>query len=847
MKLAFATIATVTAAASFMVGTATAARVPSSRASASPVSASRSRLMATAPAPAPAMRLRVARPSGTPTVDPDAVGARGISMQGFNDVIEKYCSECHNDQERTGNQSFDGYDIAKAAERWSQSEKMIRKLRAEMMPLPGQPRPGGDTLAALAETIEQVIDRAAGAPNPGSRPFQRLNRPEYERTIHDLLGLEVNAADYLPLDTKSANFDNIADVQGLSPTLLEAYLNAAASVSRMAIGDKAATLAQTTYVVSPFASQHPWDRVEGTPYGTRGGIVATHSFPADGMYELKMKVEGGVGFPQEDLDISINGERKTLVRYERGVDATDASADTPLGVDMIRAEPIFVKAGQQKITAAFIRTADGPYEDLVKPHDWSLASHGTASAGSTTPPHLMDFTVVGPLTTSGVSETASRKAIFTCRPSTKVAAAARACAQQIVTRIGTRAYRRPLTTRDVNGLMTFYTKGAANGGFEAGVQHALQAILASPHFVFRIESTPANVAAGADFPISDIDLASRLSFFLWGSIPDASLLSLAQQKKLSDSTVLDAQVKRMLADPRSEALSSRFAAQWLRLQDVDKVRPDAFWFPDYDQQLSDAMQTETKLFFNSIVKDDRSMLELFSANYTFVNERLARHYGMANVAGSSFRRVLYPDTTRSGLLGHGSVLVQTSLANRTSPVLRGKWVMEVLIGMPPPPPPPNIPTLDETAEAQDGRQLTTRERVEMHRQNPTCNTCHQYMDPIGMSLDNFDVTGKYRYRENAMLLDTRGNLYDGTPVGSETELVRALLRRPIPLVRSFTENLMAYALGRRVEDYDQPAVRAITRHAQSKGYKMSSFITSVVHSSAFRSKRAEFAAAADTK
>ena len=848
MKLVLVTVAAFTAAVSFKVGATSGARTSAARTLA--VSPSTTVLVMNRNARVRDASMRDAMYAAAYATAKSAsvgMGARGIPYESFNKVIEKYCGECHNDLERTGNQSFDGYDVAHADQRLTQSEKMVRKLRAAMMPLPGQPRPGGDTLTALAETIEAVIDSAAGKANPGSRPFQRLNRPEYERTIHDLLGLDVNAADFLPLDTKSANFDNIADVQGLSPALLDAYLNAAAAVSRMAIGDRSATLAQATYVVSPFGSQHPWDHVEGTPYGTRGGIVAAHTFPADGVYEFRMKVEGGVGFPLEDIDLSIDGTRVALVKYERGVDATDASADTPLGIDAIKSELIMIKAGQQKLSAAFIRHSDGPYEDLVKPHDWSLAAHGTASAGSTTPPHLMDVTVIGPIKTTGVSETPSRKAIFSCRPATKNVLAERSCAQQIVTRIGTRAYRRPLNARDMNGLMSFYTKGAAAGGFEAGVQNALQAILASPHFVFRIESTPTNVAPGSDFAISDYDLASRLSFFLWGSIPDQQLLTLAQQKRLSTTPVLDAQVKRMLADPRSEALSSRFAAQWLRLQDVDKVRPDAFWFPDYDQQLSDAMQKETQLFFNNIVKEDRSVLELFTANYTFVNDRLARHYGMANVAGREFRKVLYPDSTRRGLLGQGSILVQTSLANRTSPVLRGKWVMEVLIGMPPPPPPPNVPTLDETADGKDGRQLTTRERVEMHRKNPVCSSCHLYMDPIGLSLDNFDVTGKYRFRENAVLLDTRGNLYDGTPVGTESELVRALMRRPIPIVRSFTENLMAYALGRRVEDYDQPTIRAITRNAQASGYKMSSFITAVVHSSAFRSKRAEYAAAADTK
>jgi hypothetical protein len=387
--------------------------------------------------------------------------------------------------------------------------------------------------------------------------------------------------------------------------------------------------------------------------------------------------------------------------------------------------------------------------------------------------------------------------------------------------------------------MSFYTSGAAAGGFEEGVRSALQAMLSSPHFVFRFETTPASATPGQDIQVSDIDLASRLSFFLWGSIPDEQLLGLAQQKKLSDPKVLEAQLKRMLADPRAEALSTRFAAQWLRLQDVDKVRPDAYYFPDYDQQLADAMKQETQLFFASIVKEDRSILDLFTADYTFVNERLARHYGIPNVSGPEFQRVTLPDSTRRGLLGEGSILVQTSLANRTSPVLRGKWVMEVLIGMPPPPPPANIPALEETQDGKDGKPLTTRERMEIHRKSPTCKTCHQYMDPIGLSLDNFDVTGKWRYRENAMLLDTRGNFYDGTPVGTPTELIKVLLKRPIPLVRSFTENLMAYAIGRRVEDYDQPQIREIARGVEGSGYKFSAFINGVVNSSAFRSKRVE--------
>ena len=763
-------------------------------------------------------------------------------IEALNGVIDHYCTECHNEQLLVGNLSLEGYDIASATKERAKSEKMIRKLRAEMMPLPGSPRPTGDSLRLAAQTIEDVIDHNTPA-NPGSRTFQRLNRAEYANAIRDLLGLDIDAGNWLPLDTKSANFDNIADVQMLSPTLLESYLNAAASVSKLAVGDKNATLALSTYPISLYVSQHPWDHADGAPYGTRGGVVADHTFPADGLYEFRMNVEGGVGMALEDIDISIDGARVALVHYERGVDKSIQSADLPLGVDLFRTEPIRVKAGTHRVSAAFVRRTDGPYEDLIKPHDWSMASNGTASAGTTAPPAMLDLSVLGPQKTFGVSETPSRRMIFSCRPST--ALSEMACAQRIITRLGTRAYRRPLTQHDRDGLMSFYAKGAADGGggFEGGVRSALQAMLSSPYFVFRFEPVPSTVAPGQDYQISDLELASRLSFFLWASIPDDELLTLAQQKKLSQPATLAREVKRMLADPRADAIATRFAGQWLRLSDIEKVRPDVFWFPDFDQQLADDMRRETELFFANLVKQDRSVLELFTANYTFLNERLARHYGIPNISGDQFRMVAYPDSTRRGLLGQGSMLVQTSVANRTSPVLRGKWVMQVLIGMPPPPPPPNVPTLDETQDSKDGKPLTTRERMELHRSNPTCKTCHQYMDPIGLALDNFDVTGRWRYRENTVPLDTRGNMYDGTPVSTPSELVNALLKRPIPLVRTFTENLMAYGLGRRVEDFDEPTVRVIARDAADHGYKFSSFVNGVVNSTAFRMRRVEPVAA----
>ncbi|MGH9257949.1 MAG: DUF1592 domain-containing protein, partial [Vicinamibacterales bacterium] len=709
---------------------------------------------------------------------------------------------------------------------------------AGMMPPPGIPRPGGDTMQALVETLERMIDESvAAAPNPGNRTFQRLNRAEYEQSIREVLALDVRAGDYLPLDTKSANFDNIADVQMLSPTLLDAYLNGASQISRLAIGDRRATPSEKTYEKPGYFSQ--WDRVEGAPMGTRGGITVVHNFPADGEYVFRLAFDHtttggyyGSTMRFEQLEIAINGERAALVQMDQWMDVSD-----PNGVNM-ETEPIFVRAGPQKVSAAFIRKTEGPIEDLTSPHEWSLTDRqiGSGGYGITSPPHLKELVVGGPYRVTGVSETPSRRKIFSCRPTAP--AEQRPCAREIVSRLSAEAYRRPVASDEIDQLLVFYGEGAADGDFEIGVRTAIQAMLASPDFVFRYEPPAGGTAKpGEIYRITDLALASRLSFFLWGTPPDEELIGLARQGKLSNEGVLEKQVKRMLGDARAEALGTRFAAQWLRLQDLDKVHPDAFWFPDFDQQLADGMRRETELFFYNLVKEDRSVLELFSADYTFVNERLARHYGIQDVTGPEFRRVSYPDDRRKGLLGHGSILTLTSHAGRTSPVLRGKWVMEVLLGTPPPPPPPGVPDLEETEGSKDGRFLTTRERMEQHRANPVCNACHQFMDPIGLALDNFDVTGKWRIRENNMPLDTRGQLYDGTEITSPEGLRVALLKRPTPLIRTFTENLMAYGLGRRVEYYDKPTIRQIARAAEANDFRVSSFILGVVKSDAFQMKR----------
>ncbi len=750
-----------------------------------------------------------------------------------NAVVSRTCVRCHSDSRLRGNLSLEGFDIGRASENAETIERMIRKVRAGMMPPPGTRAPAGDTLADFAATLEQIMDdNAERNPNPGRRTFQRLNRPEYERAIRDLLNLEVRAEDWLPLDQMSANFDNIADVQSLSPTLLESYLNAAADISRMAVGDRNAPSINVTYRNSQYQSQHPWDHVEGAPYGTRGGMVSNHVFPADGMYQFGMTFASGRNERFEDIDISVDGDRVALMAYTRSGEGADGR-----GGGGLWSEPVFIRAGQRSVSAAFIKRMDGPYEDLIRPHDWSMAGGGSGGSGVTTLPHLQELIVAGPDDITGVSDTSSRNQLFVCRPTAP--SEEEACARSIVRNLSSRAYRRSVSDDEIQGLMSFYQNGHEKGGFERGVRDALEAVLASPFFVLRLEREPDNVDPGETYRLEGPELASRLSFFLWGTPPDTELLRVAESGDLNDPRQLEQQTRRMLADSRAEALGNRFAFQWLRLQDIYKVRPDPNFFPNFDETLADAMTKETSLFFNHLVQQDLDALELFEADYTFVNERLATHYGMQGVAGDHFRRVQYTDEARAGLLGHGSVLVLTSLANRTSPVLRGKWVMEVLMGTPPPPPPPGIPDLDDTEGTVEGKRLTTRERMEMHRQNPTCNACHRFMDPIGLALDNFDVTGQWRIRENGMGLDTRGEFYDGSPITSPKEVADAILRRPVPLMRNLTENMMAYAIARRVEYFDMPTIRQIVAESEEDGaYRMQSLIVGVVTSDAFRMKRA---------
>jgi len=754
-----------------------------------------------------------------------------------NFLIKTNCIACHNEHTLQAGLNLQEFDAAAPDQHPVIAEKMIRKLRAGQMP-PWEMLRDEDAIANLVAHLEEGLDDYARRENHvGSRPFQRLNRAECAQLVHDLLGLTIDPGQWLPEDRISASFDNIADAQELSATLMIAYLTAASDIARMAIGNEQAPPVAKTYSNPPGRSQHEWERVEGAPYGTRGGISALHSFPADGEYNFSMRFMSGWGERFHDIDVSIDRERAALVHYGGDIDYQGLK-DFP-----VETGPVFVKAGEHRVTAAFVRQMDGPYEDLLKPNSRSLTGTET-SYGTTSPPNLMHLTIEGPYNAVGVSETKTRQRIFTCRPTSL--AEERSCAEDIVARLGGEAFGSALGSQQLDDLMHFYAIGAEEGGFEVGIRSALEAILASPRFLFRIERQPRRVGPGQAYRLAGTDLARRLSFFLWGRGPDDELKALGASGRLTRTRTLRAQAERMLADPRSESLATRFAALWLRLQDLDKVEPDEYWYPHYTRQLMDAMRRETELFFNHLVAEDLSMLELYSANYSFLNERLARHYGIDGVYGEEFRKVAYPNDQRRGILGHGSILTQTSLGNRTSPVLRGKWVVEVLVGTPPPPPPPGVPDLEETAGTAEGEVLTTRRRMEMHRANPVCAACHKVMDPIGLALDNFDVTGRWRIRENDVPLDTRATFYDGTPVSTPAELSAALLKRPVPLVREFTTNLMAYALGRRVEYFDMPTVRRIVAEAGKDDYRMSSLILGIIVSDAFRMKDAVDATAMES-
>jgi hypothetical protein len=772
-----------------------------------------------------------------------AAHPRGLATSEQNALVKQYCVTCHNDRAKAGGLTLASFDAATATTHGEVTEKVIRKLRAGMMPPAGARRPDAQVLGDLATALETRIDQAAALnPNPGRRPFQRLNRAEYSAAVRDLLDIDVDVEAYLPPDTISDGFDNVAEAQGFSPTVLDGYLRAASAISTLAVGDATAAPTEANYKVPRTANQ--MRQVEGAPFGTRGGIAVTHIFPADGEYTFRMMLHSiptgqlfGSSFPGEQIEVSINGARVALLDIN-----TRMSESDPNGMNLVTPK-IYVKAGPQRVAAAFISRFDAPVDDLIAPIEHTMADSQIGSGfGITALPHLREFAVTGPMKVTGVSESPSRRRIFGCRP-TAPAEESR-CATEIVTRLAALAYRNPVSNEDVRKLMMFYEQGRKEGDFEEGVRMALQAMLASPKFLFRLEEVPATARPGQNYRITDYDLASRLSFFLWGSGPDQELLKLAGNGTLRQPAVRDKQVHRMLKDPRSEALATRFASQWLRLQDLVKLIPDYLQYPQYDRTLADALERETELFFDAVVRDDRPITDLLTADDTFVNERVALHYKVPNVTGPDFRRVTLTDPNRRGLglLGHGSILALTSVADRTSPVQRGKWIMEVLLGSPPPAPPPNVPSLDDSvAAAQGAKVLSVRERMEEHRKNPACNSCHRVIDPLGLALENFDVTGAWRIRDGDSAIDSNGDLYDGTRMQGPQGLRDAILRHKDVFMLSFTESLMTYGLGRRVEHFDLPTVRAIVRDAGKADYRMSQFILGVVKSPAFQMGRLEAA------
>ena len=757
----------------------------------------------------------------------------GLDSTGAAVLVDKYCASCHSDEQHKGGLSLESFDLAHPEKNPETAEKIIRKLRAGMMPPPGRQRPSDEETNALAGEIESHVDAVAAAhPYAGFTPLHRLNRVEYANSVKALLGLDVDATELLPADDLSHGFNNMANVLTVSPALLEAYISAAGKISREALGDVHAAPVMATYMVPRVISQTR--HMDGTPFGTRGGASIVHTFPADGEYVFKVAFythQQGYLFGQaqakgQQLEIAINGERVALV------DVDPKFKDT----DDLRTAPIKIKAGQQIVSAAFINKFDGPVQDEVQPYEQSLIDVNVANMpGLTTLPHLRGLSIVGPNQVTGISETPSRDKIFVVYPARP--ADEPAAARAIVTSLVRRAYRKPASVADINEALGFYQRRRAEGeSFDEGIRAALEAVLANPQFIFRFEHATAKAQPGRNYAVSDLELASRLSFFLWSSPPDDELLRVASAGTLHQQPILEREVKRMLADKRSASLATNFAVQWLSLKNLDEVLPDPYQFPNFDKNLAESMRRETELLFEDVARKDRSVLTLLTADYTFVDGRLAKHYGIPNVLSNRFRRVALTDENRRGLLGQASILTLTSTANRTAPVTRGKWVKQVLLGTPPPPPPPNIPILAEVADLTTPQSV--RQRMEEHRKNPACASCHRVIDPIGFSLENFDPTGAWRSADDGIKIDATGTLFDGTPLHGPADLRSGILKHREAFLRVFAENLFAYGLG-RVPDYrDEPQVRAIAARATKHDDRFSEYVLGIVESSPFTERSA---------
>ena len=768
-------------------------------------------------------------------IDFSRVSAAGLqsttaeSPSAQRQLLDQYCVTCHNERLKTAGLTLDRVDVQNVGEHAQIWEKVVQKLRTGAMPPAGRPRPDEAVYEQFAGWLETELDRSARlTPNPGRTvALHRLNRTEYQNAIRDLLGVEgIDMGLLLPADDSSRGFDNIGGALKLSSTLFERYLSAARKISRIAVGDRGFPVDVATYRVREDLPQ--WDRFDGLPLGTRGGTLIRHYFPVDGEYVFRANVEGTLGIARpHHLEISVDGERIELAEF---------TADADAGYGQFLSETtqtaevrVPVKAGLRDVGVTFLKITSaepiGAVQEYARPFAWRPPM-----------PILSSVTVIGPFEPITAGDSPSRAQIFTCRPATL--AEELPCARQIVARLARMANRRPVTDAEVDTLVSFYEAGREEGRFDEAVGRAIERLLVSPSFLFRIERDPETVAPGSPYRLSDLELASRLSFFLWSSIPDDELLTAAAQGSLDEPVLLEQQVRRMLASPKAEALVKNFVGQWLELRTLDASRPNEVIFPNFDDNLRQSLRRETELFFQALLQEDRSALDLLKGDFTFVNERLAKHYGMQNIYGSHFRRVKLTDDSRLGLLGHASVLTVTSYSTRTSPVVRGKWILDNFLGAPPPPPPPNIPTLDEKNET--GETLSMRAAMEQHRANPACASCHGRMDPIGFALENFDAVGRWRtYGEDNQLIDSSGALPGGPTFDGVKGLRNMLLNQPEQFVATLTEKLMTYALGRGVEYYDMPAIREIVRETASTDYSVSSIVIGVIHSVPFQMRRAE--------
>ncbi len=754
-------------------------------------------------------------------------------------VLDRYCVTCHNDRLRTAGVVLAGLDLANVAADAELWERVVRKLRTREMPPAGRSRPDDSTYDALTLQLTTALDRAAvAAPDPGRGALHRLNRTEYANVIRDLFALEIDVSRLLPPDDSSYGFDNVADVLRISPLLMEQYLSAARKVSRAAVGSAAIRAVTETYDTADDLTQDY--HLDGLPFGTRGGKAVRHYFPLDADYEfrgfLKRTQQSGIRGLAEphDIEVVVDGRRVALFNvggpdlYKQiGGIATVVGVTKAFSADEVLRVRVPVTAGYHSVAVTFVERPRALVQDLQRPFLSSYRADPQAGL-----PHIDRITVSGPYDPTGPGDTPSRRRIFECRSDD--AGEEADCAKAIISTVARRAYRRPVTDTDIEMLLPFYTAGHEQGGFEVGIETVLRRILVDPEFIFRAEYDPAGVAPDTPYPVSDLELASRLSFFLWSTVPDDELLEVAAKGTLREPRVLERQTRRMLDDPRSAALVDNFAGQWLHLRNVSSLEPTPSEFPDFDDNLRQAFRRETELFVDSIIREDRSVIDLLDADYTFLNERLARHYGIPNVYGDRFRRVPVTDERRRGLLGHGSVLTVTSYPNRTSPVLRGKWILENVLGSPPPPPPPDVPDLEEN---EPGEVLAMRERMEQHRANPVCASCHARMDPFGLAMENFDATGRWRVSEGTTVIDASATAQDGTPFEGPAGVRALLLNRPEEFATTVTSKLLTYALGRGLEHYDEPAIRAILRESEDSEYAFSSLLTGIIRSVPFQMRR----------